>query len=104
MHVNVRIFTEEILFFLRDALFSEENPETWNSRIRIFDAFEAMYEKIKYTPDAFLLLEMTVIKLLSDYSASTVETLSSPPVRSILTPSPKDEKKTFNRDHPAPQK
>lgn len=31
--------------------------------MRIFDGFLAMYEKIKYVPDTFLLLEMTVLNL-----------------------------------------
>ena len=73
-HINIRIFTEEMLFYLRDELYEIHEKELWNEKMRIFDGFIAMYEKIKYVPDTFLLLEMTTLKLVASIEHSNDST------------------------------
>lgn len=73
-HINIRIFIEEMLFYLRDELYEIHDKELWNEKMRIFDGFIAMYEKIKYVPDTFLLLEMTTLKLTASIEHSNDST------------------------------
>lgn len=63
--VDIRIFLEEILFFLRDRIISvitNGNPKEY---IEIYEMFEAAYSKMKTVPNTFMMLEISIMKFMS---------------------------------------
>ncbi len=78
-HIQVRIFVEELLFLLRDDLYSETDMTIWKQKVQIFDVLTEMYGKIKYTPDTFLLLEMTLLKLTAGGVNPSEQKVAPPP-------------------------
>ena len=92
-YIDVRLFFEQILFFLKDALYANsESPIFW-TYYRIFEGIEAAYGKLKYVPDTNLLLEITLLKLAQKSEPqSIVETpKQETPKKSPSIPEKKEE-------------
>lgn len=62
-YIDVRLFFEQFLFFLKDTIYANlDTPSFWQY-YRVFEWIEDAYGKLKTTPDPSLLLELTLIRL-----------------------------------------
>lgn len=60
--IEVRIFLEEIIFFLHNKILNNLESPTFNELVKVYDLFIDTYSKIKSVPNSFLLLEFNIIK------------------------------------------
>lgn len=88
---DTKLFLEQILFFLRDQLLKTLHSPEFGSYLRLFEAFETAYGRIKIVPDSFLLLETTVLKILHGDVAPIPRPTA--PVASVSAPVSAPEKK-----------
>ena len=63
--IDVKIFLEEITFYLRDKIIASYWENIFHEYIKIFETFEELYWKLKYVPNTFTLLEIWVLRLIS---------------------------------------
>lgn len=70
--IDVKIFLEEIIYFLHNRILASLDTKDFNSLISIYDLFIEIYWKIKLIPNAFLLLEFSIIKYLNFEPQTTI--------------------------------
>lgn len=66
--LDVRLFLEQLLYFLRDRMRESLKKTEFSSYAEIFQIFEGTYGRLKYSPDPFLLLETTVFRCISSHT------------------------------------
>ena len=65
--LDVRLFLEQLLFFLRDRMKDTLKKPAFRSYANLFEIFEGIYGRLKFSPDPFLLLETSTFRsLVSD--------------------------------------
>ncbi|MDP2103906.1 MAG: DNA polymerase III subunit gamma/tau [Candidatus Gracilibacteria bacterium] len=62
--VDVRLFLEQILPFLRDRMLEHLSKPEFSQYNELFEVLEEAYGKLKAVPDTFLLLETSVIRYM----------------------------------------
>jgi len=63
--IDVKIFLEEITYFLHDKILNSLESDDFNTLVNIYDLFIEIYSKIKLVPNSFLLLEFSILKNLN---------------------------------------
>ena len=91
--LDVRLFIEQLLFFLRDKMKDSLKKSTFGSYAELFDTFEGIYGRLKFSPDPFLLLETSVFRSIASYSHSVPELSQreKPESKTIVSPAKKEE-------------
>lgn len=67
--IDVKIFIEEMVFYLRNELIANFWKSEFNSYIEIFEALQDIYSKLRFVPDTFSSLEIWILKIISDKSS-----------------------------------
>lgn len=76
--IDVKVFIEEIVFYLRDKIIASFWENIFHEYIKIFEIFEDLYWKLRFVPNTFSLLEIWVLKLISNPVISVnVESIES---------------------------
>lgn len=66
--LDVRLFLEQLLFFLRDRMKDSLQKITFGGYAELFAIFEGIYGRLKFSPDPFLLLETSTFRcIVSDF-------------------------------------
>ena len=68
--LDVKLFLEQFLFFLRDRMQDSLRKPDFSMYLELFERFEGIYGRLKFTPDPFLLLEIGVFWSLASAHAS----------------------------------
>jgi DNA polymerase III subunit gamma/tau len=63
--IDVKIFLEEIIFFLRDKIIASYWENIFHDYLNIFETFQEIYWKLKFVPNTFTLLEIWALRLIS---------------------------------------
>lgn len=66
--LDVRLFLEQFLFFLRDRMKESLKKQEFGSYAELFGVFENIYGRLKFSPDQFLLLETGTFRYIVPYS------------------------------------
>ena len=102
--LDVRLFIEQLLFFLRDRMKESLKKSDFGSYAELFEIFEGIYSRLKYSPDPFLLLETSVFRCI--VSSSQAQIISNIPekqeIKSVAVPIKKQEK--IEENPPVPEK
>lgn len=85
--IDVKIFIEEITFFLHNTILTSLNSNDFNELVLIYDLFIDIYSKLKSVPNTFLLLEFSIIKYIG---TSTIQ--EKPAITKTENSTKKDEK------------
>ncbi|MDD5376961.1 MAG: DNA polymerase III subunit gamma/tau [Candidatus Gracilibacteria bacterium] len=72
--LDVRLFLEQLLFFLRDRMKDSLKKAEFSAYAELFELFEGVYGRLKFSPDPFLLLETSAFRCIAAQSAFSVET------------------------------
>ncbi|EKD66404.1 MAG: hypothetical protein ACD_49C00044G0006 [uncultured bacterium (gcode 4)] len=64
--IDVKIFIEEMVFYLRNELIANFWKNEFNTYIEIFEALQDIYSKLRFVPDTFSSLEIWILKIISD--------------------------------------
>ena len=95
--LDVRLFIEQLLFFLRDKMKDSLKKPVFGSYAELFDVFEGIYGRLKFSPDPFLLLETSVFRSIVSYSRPapelSIREKSEP--KTIVSSVKKEEKTTI---------
>lgn len=83
--LDVRLFLEQFLFFLRDRMKDSLKKEEFGAYAELFEIFEGIYGRLKFSPDPFLLLETSAFRCIAIHPVSRIE---SPSEKRELGPSP----------------
>ncbi len=62
--IDIKNFLEETIYFIRWKLIDNYNEKVFDDYIAIYELFEDAYKKIKFVPDTFILLEITIVKFI----------------------------------------
>ncbi|HBB27224.1 TPA: hypothetical protein DCZ36_01855 [Candidatus Gracilibacteria bacterium] len=62
--LDVRLFLEQLLFFLRDRMKESLKKVEFGSYTELFEIFEGVYGRLKFSPDPFLLLETSTFRCI----------------------------------------
>lgn len=103
--LDVRLFLEQLLFFLRDQMKDSLKKPDFGSYAELFVIFESIYGRLKFSPDPFLLLETSVFRCIASPAPGLRENIpeiktekSTPPasVKKIeivedTTPAPRED-------------
>ncbi len=92
--LDVRLFLEQLLFFLRDRMKESLKKTEFSSYAGLFEIFEGVYGRLKFSPDPFLLLETSAFRCIASHSIVHKEspvTLKTE-VISLPIPAKKEEK------------
>ncbi|MDD2916899.1 MAG: DNA polymerase III subunit gamma/tau [Candidatus Gracilibacteria bacterium] len=73
--LDVRLFLEQLLFFLRDCMRESLKQPRFGAYAELFEIFEGVYGRLKFSPDPFLLLETSTFRCIATKSK-------------VLTPTP----------------
>jgi DNA polymerase III gamma/tau subunit len=65
--LDVRLFLEQLLFFLRDQMKESLKKPTFGAYALLFETFEGIYGRLKFSPDPFLLLETSVFRCIASH-------------------------------------
>lgn len=76
--LDVRLFLEQFLFFLRDRMKESLKKMEFESYTELFEVFEGVYGRLKFSPDPFLLLETSTFRCIVAHSPVQRESLSQP--------------------------
>ena len=93
--MDVRLFLEQLLFFLRNRMKESLKKTEFGAYANLFEVFEGVYGRLKFSPDPFLLLETSVFRCI----ATTPTIIHTEPVVSEKKETkiiPKKEEKTVN--------
>jgi len=93
--LDVRLFLEQLLFFLRNRMKESLKKTEFGAYANLFEVFEGVYGRLKFSPDPFLLLETSVFRCI----ATTPTIIHTEPVVSEKKETkiiPKKEEKTVN--------
>lgn len=60
--LDVRLFLEQLLFFLRDRMKESLKKAEFGAYSELFEIFEGVYGRLKFSPDPFLLLETSAFR------------------------------------------
>lgn len=63
--IDVKIFIEEMVFYLRNKLIANFWKSEFSSYIEIFEALQDIYSKLRFVPDTFSSLEIWILKIIS---------------------------------------
>ncbi|EKE27955.1 MAG: DNA polymerase III, subunit gamma and tau [uncultured bacterium (gcode 4)] len=63
--IDVKIFLEELTFYLHNLLLSSENPARTQEYMGLYELFLEIYSRLKFVPNTFMLLEFSFIKYLT---------------------------------------
>ncbi len=88
--LDVRLFLEQLLFFLRDRMKDSLKKIEFSSYAQLFEIFEGIYGRLKFTPDPFLLLETSVFRCIATSELSCLHT--------TLTPTPPQKEREAKKD------
>lgn len=83
--LDVRLFLEQLLFFLRDRMKDSLGNTEFGPYAELFEIFEGVYGRLKFSPDPFLLLETSVFRCIAAHSSVSAgsDTESVTPSKSI---------------------
>lgn len=62
--LDVRLFLEQLLFFLRDRMKESLKKVEFGAYTELFEIFEGVYGRLKFSPDPFLLLETSTFRCI----------------------------------------
>lgn len=71
--LDVRLFLEQLLFFLRDRMKESLKKVEFGVYIELFEIFEGVYGRLKFSPDPFLLLETSTFRCIVTLSVIHTE-------------------------------
>ncbi len=63
--IDVKVFLEELTFYLHNLLLNWENPDKVKEYMELYDLFLEIYARLKFVPNTFMLLEFSFIKYLT---------------------------------------
>lgn len=89
--LDVRLFLEQLLFFLRDRMKESLKKIEFSAYSGLFEVFEGVHGRLKFAPDPFLLLETSVFRsIAASHSIVRVEVQSTsvPEKKEAKTPAP----------------
>jgi len=75
--LDVRLFLEQLLFFLRDRMKESLKKPDFGEYTKLFETFEGIYGRLKFSPDPFLLLETSTFRCIANYPVISQETSTS---------------------------
>lgn len=87
--LDVRLFLEQLLFFLRDRMKDSLKTVSFVSYAELFQVFEGIYGRLKFSPDPFLLLETSVFRCISAHITTPVSVVSEKKLETLSTPPPR---------------
>ena len=89
--VDVRRFVEQILITLRDRIADALDTPAFARYIRMFDVFADVYDRLRSTPDPFILMEVGILRLIHHAPTETIipQLVSPPPPPPRKNPPPK---------------
>lgn len=76
--LDVRLFLEQVLFCVRDNMRENLEKPDFEKYAKIFEIFEGIYGRLKFSPDPFLLLETSVFRCIA-HSSSNSQFITTPP-------------------------
>lgn len=96
--LDVRLFLEQLLFFVRDSMKEHLKKSDFGEYAQLFETFEGIYGRLKFSPDPFLLLETSTFRCIATHSiAPQISTISErKESKSSLEPGQKQEKKIIS--------
>lgn len=86
--LNVRLFLEQLLFFLRDRMKDSLKKAEFGAYAELFGVFEGIYGRLKLSPDPFLLLETGVFRCIAAHPISVIQRESPIPGQREVPASP----------------
>ncbi len=63
--VDVKIFLDELIYYIRWKIIESFDTNNFGIYLNIYENFEQSYGKLRYVPNTFILLETTVLKLIT---------------------------------------
>jgi DNA polymerase III gamma/tau subunit len=72
--LDVRLFLEQLLFFVRDSMKEHLKKSDFGEYAKLFETFEGIYGRLKFSPDPFLLLETSTFRCIANYPVISQET------------------------------
>ena len=66
--LDVRLFLEQLLFFLRDRMKEALKKPNFREYAELFEIFEGIYGRLKFAPDPFLLLETSTFRCIASHT------------------------------------
>ncbi len=64
--VDMRIFLEQAMYFLRDKLISHLGAHLFPKFFSLFNAFQEIYSKLRFVPNTFVLFEVSILALIHE--------------------------------------
>lgn len=71
--LDVRLFLEQLLFSLRDRMKESLKKPDFGAYAELFEIFEGVYGRLKFSPDPFLLLETSAFRCIVAHSIAPRE-------------------------------
>ena len=75
--LDVRLFLEQLLFFIRDGMKEHLKKPDFMEYAKLFEIFEGIYGRLKFSPDPFLLLETSTFRCIANYPVMSQEISTS---------------------------
>jgi len=92
--VDIKIFLEQMTFFLRDKLIVSVGSHIFGKYLEIFERFHEIYSKLRFAPNAFMLFEISVLGLIHETRGEPVIIEKKVEVvKEKIISTPKEEKK-----------
>lgn len=82
---DVRLFLEQFLSAVRDSMLAHLSSPEFPLYARIFEIFESVYSRVKFTSDPFILLETSTFRLIGEYGEVPVHALQKPTTTPVVT-------------------
>lgn len=100
--LDVRLFLEQLLFFLRDQMKDSLKKPEFGSYAELFQVFESIYGRLKFSPDPFLLLETSVFRCIASQAPGLIASIPETKKEKSAAPTPVKKPETAEDKTPTP--